>query len=297
MDFTSMVTNYNDAILGADDPVSLENPPKPTVLAVDKYLSQTVVSRTKMKSGIPFAESNEPSKMSELMCGCRTTAKLIFIMIISGVYVPYGPEFSKNSEFFEHMPPIIFYILEYGVTQKQLETLPENIYFELVPHHKLFIVQIYKNFFDTGNLYSGLHTFVIYNEDGNEDGLCHVFSSWFDFKAAPIIYRQIPFHELTELLKLPNLLDDDNTNYLFGNNLRGELAILFFPCEVFDPIACKSLEKMKRRNVFNPLKGSNSRKKLKLNGSPSKSRKKLKPKNKRVISNSRKKLKPKNQKA
>lgn len=67
-----------------------------------------------------------------------------------------------------------------------------------------------------------------------------MFSSWFDFKATPIIYNKLPFHELMERLKLPNLLD--NTNYLFGNNLRGELAILFFPCEVFDPIAYKSLE-------------------------------------------------------
>jgi hypothetical protein len=256
MDFTSMVTNYNEAIMAADDRVSLENPPNPIVTAVEKYMGQTIVQRSKMKSGIPFEGLTEPSKMSELMCSCRITSRLIFIMILSGVDVPYGPKFSINSRFFEHAPRKIWSMLEFGVTQKQLEP----IYFEFVPQHKLFLVQIFKKYPDTGdNFYSNEHSFVIYNEDG----LCHVFSSWFDNKATPILYNKIPLHELMERLKLPNLLDDDNTNYLFGNNLRGELAILFFPCEVFDPLACKSLEKLKRikkTNVKSKFRKSKFRK-------------------------------------
>ncbi|MGA0120649.1 MAG: hypothetical protein ACO3HJ_04260 [Methylophilaceae bacterium] len=146
----------------ADDPVSLENPPVPSIIAVDKYHSQTVVSGTKMKSGIPFVESTEPSKMSEMMCSCRVTARLVFIMILSGVDVPYGPEFSRNSRFFEQAPKL-WNMLEFGITQKQLD---EHIYLEFVPDHKLFLVQIFKKYPDTGdNLYSNEHSFVIYNED------------------------------------------------------------------------------------------------------------------------------------
>jgi hypothetical protein len=211
-------------------------------------------------------------------------------MILSGVDVPYGPKFSINSRFFEHAPRKIWSMLEFGVNRQQLETINDNIYLELVPQHELFLVQIFKKYPDTGdNFYSNEHTFVIYNDIYNEDGLCHVFSSWFDNKATSIIYNKIPFDELMERLKLPNLLDDDNTNYLFGNNLHGELAILFFPCEVFDPLACKSLEKMKL-----PKASLRKSRKMKLpkKASLRKSSIKLKPK-KASLRKSSIKLKPK----
>ena len=88
--------------------------------------------------------------MHKSMCGCRLTARVIFVMLLLGINEPSGTPFmEKYKSLFSTGHPNITNIIMDGLNVKQISEIHEgsvqNVYSYLPPQtSNLFIVQILK---------------------------------------------------------------------------------------------------------------------------------------------------------
>lgn len=232
-----MITNYNEAIKMCEvNPLSAQASSNKTICGIQNVINQPVAERLKPK---PFLikdeDEDEKSPMSKTMCGCRLTAKVMFVMIILGITNPSGKDFIETyNHLFESEPlNVVNTIMGGGLNKTEIESIMmgqvPNVTISLIDSDSdLFIVQILKYNEWMHNPFP-VHSFIIKKL---ANGKCQVLSSWFaggDTLATPIISNTLSCEELNERLKPENLLNDDNTNFLFGqgNNLNGNLVTIF----------------------------------------------------------------------
>ena len=233
---------YNKAIEVCQySPYSYSSATNPTVCGIEQIIGRTVADgvREKYISIQPQDEDEQINPMHKSMCGCRLTARVIFVMLLLGINEPSGTPFmEKYKSLFSTEHPNITNIIMDGLNVKQISEIHggsvQNIYSYLPPQtSNLFIVQILK-YIDFLQNYYPVHSFIVMIYP---DNMCGVVSSWYsgdDSVATPIIYNKIPFEELQYVLK-PNegLLNNDYTDMLFGkgNNLEGNLETIFISKE------------------------------------------------------------------
>ena len=232
----SMITNYNEAIkICKKDPLG-SAASNETVCGIQKIIKQNVSDRLRVRESSTRRDDDDDDDnpdMFQTMCGCRLTARVMFVMIILGISELKGSFFDTYSDLFDSEPSnIVNTIMGRGLNKTEIESIMggqvPNVALSLTPSSDLFIVQILKYIEWTG-AYSPVHSFIIKNL-GN--GNCQVLSSWFaggDTLATPIISNTLSCEELNERLKPENLLDNNNTNFLFGqgNNLNGNQVTIF----------------------------------------------------------------------
>jgi hypothetical protein len=240
----SMITNYNEAIkICKKDPLG-SAASNETVCGIQKIIKQNVSDRLRVRESSTRRDDDDDDDnphMFQTMCGCRLTARVMFVMIILGISELKGSFFDTYSDLFDSEPSnIVNTIMGRGLNKTEIESIMRgqvpNVALSLTPSSDLFIVQILK-YIEWWGGYSPVHSFIIKNL-GN--GNCQVLSSWFaggDTLATPIISNTLSCEELNERLKPENLLNDENTNFLFGqgNNLNGNLVTIFISKDAIVP--------------------------------------------------------------
>lgn len=257
----NMVDNYNSAIQTCEiDSLSAYASSNPVICGLETIMQEPISSRLKVKNVVLEEDGEEKPHMSKTMCGCRLTAKVMFVMIILKINQPSGKNFIDTyNHLFESEPSnVVNTIMGRGLNIGEITSISRgqipNLTLSLTPSSDLFIVQILKHI-DWMNSYSPVHSFIVKNL-GN--GNCQVLSSWFaggDTMATPILEKTLSCEELNKRLEPQNLLDEKNTNFLFGqgNNLDGNLVTIFIAKEAI--ITSKSGgRKIKRKNKTNKRK-------------------------------------------
>ena len=233
---------YNKAIEVCQySPYSYSSATNPTLCGIEQIIGRTVADgvREKYISIQPQDEDEQINPMHKSMCGCRLTARVIFVMLLLGINEPSGTLFMEKYEslFSTEHPNITNRIM--GILNiKQISEIHgglwSHIYSYLPPQtSNLFIVQILK-YIDFLQNYYPVHSFIVMIYP---DNMCGVVSSWYsgdDSVATSITYNKIPFEELQYVLTPDEgLLNNDYTDILFGkgNNLEGNLETIFISKE------------------------------------------------------------------
>ena len=224
----NIISTYNEAITmcqyDSHDYITSTNP---TLCGIEQIMEQPIAHRLR-------GQQYDREPMHKTMCGCRLTARLIFTMIILGVYEPTPSVIKTYDELFSmKQSNIVNTIMGKGLKNKQISDINkglfQNIYSNLpLTKPNLFIVQILK-YVEEFKIYTPVHSFVVILY---EDNMCEVLSSWFsDEYATPIIYNKLSLEELQYILTPQGLLNDHFTNFLFANNLDGILETIFISME------------------------------------------------------------------
>jgi hypothetical protein len=252
-----MVTNYNDAIETCElDSLSANASSNPVICGLETIMQEPISSRLKVKEDrVLEDDEEEKSHMSKTMCGCRLTARVMFVMLILGIAQPSGKNFIEiYNHLFESDPSnVVNTIMGRGLNMSEINSINSgqvsNVTLYLTPSSDLFIVQILK-YIDWLGSYSPVHSFIIRNLG---DGSCQVLSSWFaggDTMATPILEKTLSCEELNQRLQPQNLLDETNTNFLFGqgNNLDGNLVTIFIAKEAIIPLTTGGRKNKTKKN-------------------------------------------------
>ena len=239
-----MVTNYNDAIQTCElDSLSANASSNPVICGLETIMQEPISSRLKVKDDRVLEDDEEEKPhMSKTMCGCRLTARVMFVMLILGITQPSGENFRETyNHLFESDPSnVVNTIMGKGLNMSEINSIMNgrvsNVTLYLTPSSSLFIVQILKYINWLGS-YSPVHSFIVRSLG---DGSCQVLSSWFaggDTMATPILEKTLSCEELNQRLQPQYLLDETNTNFLFGqrNNLDGNLKTIFIAKEAIIP--------------------------------------------------------------
>ena len=234
-----MVDTYNDAIVAVEDPLDILTAENQVVCGMETLIDQSVSYRLAKANRQYDCDDGPADPMAKVMCSCRLTARVMFVMIILGLVIPSGPKFIEEYvKFFGPKHKILNHIIINGLDETGLVTVSSNpnIYLSLpTPEtHDLYVVQILKYIHDT-HKYSPIHSFVVKRVDTKNE-MWMVLSSWYsggDSRATPIIQTFLSYTELNEILDTENLLNNQKTNSLFGagNNLEGKLETIFFSRE------------------------------------------------------------------
>jgi hypothetical protein len=182
--------------------------------------------------------------MSEIMCGCRQTAKIMFVMLHLKLQNPIDEVIEKYNIFFNNeRRNIINTIVNPGIMSPNPTILThviedvglglhEGVYSSLsnpdAHKHRLFIVQVLRliktDFYGTPMLigddqevvYTEVHTFIVIKII---DNMYRVLSSWYSGDhATPIISTDLNYDELIYLLKPENLNGSAKRLWGVGNN-------------------------------------------------------------------------------
>ena len=208
-----------------------------------------------MLKGIKLDEDDVvATHMSQRMCGCRFTAKLIFTMILLHLTKPIGKRFETTyNTIFKH--PLVEKIMFEYISQTEIDDIREERhphFYTALPYTKLCICVILSdNISDGGDLFSSEHNFVVFNRGG---GKCNVLSSsWRGVGdvSTPISNKLVDYDDLINRLTPENLQKEGNPEYLFGPdiNLTGNLEIIFISKYAFIALSGgkKKTKKRKKR--------------------------------------------------
>ena len=236
-----MTRTYNDAIeLCKKEPTGAKASENPTICGIQNIIEQPVANRLKLKPFLIRGEDDDEDEasMAQIMCGCRLTAKVLFVMITLKIFEPIGQKFIEEYKNLFETSNIVNTIMGKGLNESKISEIKRGevsgVSLDLTSSD-LFIVQILK-YIDWMDTYSPVHSFIINKNSGH----CQVLSSWYaggDTEATPIISNILSCDELNERLQPENLLDNDNTDFLFGprNNLNGKLVIIFISADAIIP--------------------------------------------------------------
>lgn len=234
-----MIRNYNDAIrVCRSDPTGHQASENKTICGMEKLMGHSVSNRLKNKEvatddpEVDFFSFKEP--MHAMMCGCRLTAAVMFLMIVRGLTLPVGNDFIEEYQrVFGSGRSIAATILEKGLHDVQLSYIEGGRVSHIsttLPHDEgLWIVAILKHEV-SGSRWVPVHTFVLrITEAGHK---CQILSTWYsggNTKPSPITMRELESSELRTLLTPSSLQVRQNTEFLFGegNSLAGDLLLVF----------------------------------------------------------------------
>lgn len=272
----TMVSNYNNAIQRQSqieeyykqhksEPVA-ENESDQTsdqiIAMLEKYQRVSVAERNKMLKGIKLdADDVGATHMSERICGCRFTAKLIFTMILLHLTKPIGKRFETTYNTIFKQPLVEKIMFEY-ISSSRIDDIRNERhphFYTLLPDTELCICVILSdNISEYGNLFSSEHNFVVFNRG---DGNCNVLSSsWRGVGdvSTPISNKLEKYEDLKLRLMPENLRNKENAEDLFGSNinLTGNLEIIFISKEAFIALSGgkKKTKKRKKRKKRKTLK-------------------------------------------
>ena len=290
----NIINTYNEAIKVCQyTPYDHNSATNPTVCGIEQIIEQPIAHRLKERRPVIQYEDEERSPLYKSMCGCRLTARVVFVMLLLGINEPSGiPFMEKYESLFSMRHQNITNMIMGGLNVKQISDinngLYKNIHSYLLPKtSNLFIVQILKHGYrDSPNKFYPVHSFIVMIYP---DNMCGVVSSWYsgdDSVATSITYNKIPFEELQQVLRPDEgLLNNKYTDILFGegNNLEGILEIVFVPKEAI-------IDEMKlRAGAKRARKKRKKKKKKKLTKKKPKKDKKKKKQTKRKRKRKRKK--------
>lgn len=272
----TMVSNYNNVIQRQSqieeyykqhksEPIA-ENESDQTsdqiIAMLEKYQRVSIAQRNKMLKGIKLDEDDVvATHMSERMCGCRFTAKLIFTMILLRFTKPIGKRFETTYNTIFKQPLVEKIMFEY-ISQSKIDDIRNERhphFYTLLPDTELCICVILSdNISEHGNLFSSEHNFVVFNRG---DGNCNVLSSsWRGLGdvSTPISNKLVKYEDLKLRLMPENLRNKENAEDLFGSNinLTGNLEIIFISKEAFIALSGgkKKTKKRKKRKKRKTLK-------------------------------------------
>jgi len=232
------------------------------ITMLEKYQRVSIAQRNKMLKGIKLDEDDVvATHMSERMCGCRFTAKLIFTMILLRFTKPIGKRFETTYNTIFKQPLVEKIMFEY-ISQSKIDDIRNERhphFYTLLPDTELCICVILSdNISEHGNLFSSEHNFVVFNRG---DGNCNVLSSsWRGLGdvSTPISNKLVKYEDLKLRLMPENLRNKENAEDLFGSNinLTGNLEIIFISKEAFIALSGgkKKTKKRKKRKKRKTLK-------------------------------------------
>ena len=274
--FFRIKENYNKAIgLCKTEPLGSEAAKSEVICGIEQTMEQPIALRPnprRLIRNVPDEDEDPMASMEKQMCGCRLTAMIMFVMALLDIDTPNGKLFlEKYTKLIND--PIIKKIMGSGFNESEFANINKKIPNILPSIPNLYIVQILKmiNWPGVGNFYTPVHSFIV---NINTIGNCYVLSSWFDggeSQATPVVYNELGFYDLQQMLIPTNLHIKEITNKLFGqdNNLEGNLLVLFLSKELFT----SSLKGGKKRNK--------SKRKKRKKGKKDKSKRRNKRKTKR----------------
>ena len=103
----NMVNHYNSAIQTCEiDTLSEDASSNQVICGLETIMQEPISSRLKVKDDRVLEEDEEEKPhMSKTMCGCRLTARVMFVMLILGINEPSGKDFIDTyNELFESNP-------------------------------------------------------------------------------------------------------------------------------------------------------------------------------------------------
>jgi len=224
-DIDKMVENYNSSIEECSNNTLSADPIVCLVEVLSNRRIGTILRPRTPALSLDDDDDYVPT-MSEIMCGCRQTAKIMFVMLHLKLQNPIDEVIKKYDIFFNNeRRNIINTIVNPGTTSTILTRvindvgsgLHEGVYSSLsnpgARKHRLFIVQVlrlikkdlYGNPMLIGGevVYTEVHTFIVIKLIDNR---YRVLSSWYSGgDATPIISTDLNYDELIDLLKPENL--------------------------------------------------------------------------------------------
>ena len=231
-----IVERYNKSIeLCRKSPESKAASEDFTICGIEEVLKHPVAKRTRMSSHVELEGDEATQSLDKLMCGCRLTSLVLFVMLILNISVPFGTKFH---DFYRRMMGNLSHnirvINEGYITRSKMEELirgvDEHIKSELEPDIDINIVNIFK--YIPGFEYQISHSFLIRYNHGH--GNYELISSWYSgggSPATPLIYKTFEFDELKGRLTFESLLNKKNCEEIFGKDNYFEedsiLKILF----------------------------------------------------------------------
>ena len=193
-------------------------------------------------------DEEEREKQHIGMCGCRLTAKLMFMLLYLGTKNITKEVKKEIVKLYESENPVNL-IINSGFTERRTrgivgETIAsiargefiDGIDYSLPDEKGLYLVQILKNY---GFGYQPFHTFVIYN---NKKAKSYIITSWYsgggEEEATELDYQEGPREDVSEFLL--GIEDNERKNEswqqmavnLFNNEIpKGEYRIIYFSSE------------------------------------------------------------------
>ena len=163
-----IVEGYNKSIeLCRKYPESEEASEDFTICGVEEVLKHPVAKRTRSSSHLSSGDYEELKyPFYKLMCGCRLTSLVLFIMLILNISIPSGIKFhSLYGEIMSNLSPNVREIINGYIPRPKMEKLirgdDEHIKTKLEPDIDINIVNIFK--YIPGFEYQSLHSFIIRN--------------------------------------------------------------------------------------------------------------------------------------
>jgi hypothetical protein len=267
-----IVEGYNKSIeLCRKSPESRKASEDVTICGVEEVLKHPVAKRTRSSSHLSSGDYEEPQSFDKLMCGCRLTSLVLFIMLILNISIPSGIKFhSLYGEIMSNLSPNVREIISGYIPRPKMEELisdgGQHIKSELEPDIDINIVNIFK--YIPGFEYQSLHSFII----RNNQGIYELISSWYsggESSATPLIYKTFTFDELKRRLTCKSLLNKGNCEEIFGEGNYFEkdsiLKILFISKDgVLNGLTAKKHKKKKHTKRKKKRKSKQRRKKSKM---------------------------------
>ena len=236
----SIVKNYNKSItLCRKHPESEEASTNATICGMEEVLGHPVAKKTRRSSHVSLEGHGEPP-FYKLMCGCRITTLVLFVMLVFGIETPSGPEFHSlyrrtMGELSDNAKLIIGGCIPISKMKELISGKDQDIKSELESDIDINIVYIFKYMDrEISPNYQIFHSFIIrYNQ-----GIYEIFSSWYsgrgehgETSVTQLIYKTFTFDELKGRLTCESLLNREICEEIFGEGnffpLGSELKILF----------------------------------------------------------------------
>lgn len=265
-----IVERYNKSIeLCRKSPESKAASEDFTICGIEEVLKHPVAKRTRMSSHVELEGDEETQSLDKLMCGCRLTSLVLFVMLILNISVPFGTKFHDlYRRIMGNLSPNIRVINEGYITHSKMKELirgdDEHIKSELEPDIDINIVNIFK--YIRGFEYQISHSFLIrYN---HVHDIYELISSWYSgggSPATPLIYKTFELDELKGRLTLKSLLNKENCEEIFGKGNYFEedsiLQILFISKDgVLNGLKKAQKKKSKKHKKKNHTKRKKKRK-------------------------------------
>lgn len=245
-DLSSIIETYNKIIKNKEQDLTFCD--GSIVPLVETCLKQPISKRLRRPL---IVDGERDAEQYKKMCGCRLTAKLMFIIIKyklnplnqddnKQILELYNKIFLDNRTFTEKQK-LVYDILGPGIKDTVMKDILKNIKDVdgispvLKNDNTLYIVQILQKHWGT---WGPVHTFIVKNVGPNN---FQIISSWFaggeKDQATPILQETFTFQELKYGLQPDNL--KINSEYLFGKGNKlssiNELAIVFISQEAISP--------------------------------------------------------------
>lgn len=231
-----IVQSYNEAIERSQCPTSKESSEDLTICGIETAINHNVSQRLRKKDILDDEDDDEPEPFNKLMCGCRLTSLVLFVMFILNISTPSGSEFQNlYRKIRGNFSPNVREVVSGHISKRKMDELIEGvdqyIKSELESDCDVNIVYIYKLISTWGQKsWSLVHSFIIRNNHGKYE----LISSWYsggESSATSLIYNTFTFDELKGTLTLESLLDRGKCEKIFGEGnyfeKDNDLVILF----------------------------------------------------------------------